>query len=182
MAPLTLKSKLDYDDLAALPPDDKRHELIDGVLYVTPSPDTVHQRVSKRLQRQLEAYFETRGLGEVFDAPTDLILALHDVLVPDLVVAVPAQIALRGIEGPPLLVVEIESPSTRSRDRKLKPMRLARLRVPHYWLVDPKRRLIQCFSLTRDRYELAATVGEGDRYSPPQWPGLEIDAQALWTR
>lgn len=182
MAPTTLKSKLDYDDLAALPHDDKRYELVDGVLYVTPSPNTIHQRVSKRLQRQLEAYFETRGIGEVFDAPTDLILGLHDVLVPDLVVAAPAQVALRGIEGPPLLVVEIESPSTRDRDRKLKPMRLARLRVPHYWLVDPKRRTLRCFALAGDRCELSATIGEHDRYAPPQWPGLEIDAGALWSR
>jgi Uma2 family endonuclease len=61
-------------------------------------------------------------------------------------------------------------------------MRLARFQVPHYWLVDPKRRVIRSFALTADGYELIATVGEGDRYSPAQWPGLEIDGPALWTR
>jgi Uma2 family endonuclease len=182
MAPTTLKSKLEYDDLAALPHDNQRYELLEGVLYLTPSPNTIHQRASKRLQRQLEAYFEPRGLGEVFDAPTDLILSRHDVVVPDLVVAAPAQIATRGIEGAPLFVVEIESPSSVEMDRELKPARFVRFQVPHYWLVDPGRRVIDCFTLNGDRYELVASIGERDRYSPPDWPGLEIDAAAIWAR
>ena len=44
----------------------------------------IHQRVSRRLQRQLENYFHTRRLGEVFDAPLDVILTPHDVFEPDL--------------------------------------------------------------------------------------------------
>lgn len=47
MAPTTLKSKLEYDDLAALPDDNQRYELLEGVLYVTRSPNTIHQRASK---------------------------------------------------------------------------------------------------------------------------------------
>ena len=50
-----LKHKLDYDDLQDTPDDNLRYEIIDGRLYVTPSPRPRHQRVSKRLQRQLEA-------------------------------------------------------------------------------------------------------------------------------
>ncbi len=81
-----LKRKLDYSDLLVSPDDGKRYQLVRGDLYVTPSPSPVHQRISKRLQRQLEAYFETRSLGEVFNAPIDLILTEQDVFVPDLVV------------------------------------------------------------------------------------------------
>jgi len=101
-----LKRKLDYEDYARIPPDRNRYELLDGDLYVTPAPSPLHQRVSKRLQRLLEAYFEARGLGEVFDAPIDLILTNQDVVQPDIVVVTnPAQVSARAIEGPPALVV-----------------------------------------------------------------------------
>jgi Uma2 family endonuclease len=100
----------------------------------------MHQRISKRLQRQLENYFEARSIGEVFAAPIDLILTKEDVFVPDLVVAAdPSHVSKRGIEAPPLLVVEVLSPSTRRVDRGVKFRRYAELCVLHYWIVDPAR-------------------------------------------
>ena len=105
---MTGGEKLDYDDLAHTPDDGRRYELLDGALVVSPSPRPLHQRVSKRLSRQLEAYFESRELGEVFNAWIDVVLAFHDVVVPDLVVVTtPAQVTERAIEGSPTLLVEI---------------------------------------------------------------------------
>ncbi len=113
-----LKQKLDYSDYAGIPDDGKRYELLEGDLYVTPAPSPRHQWISKKLQRMLEAYFDARALGRVFDAPIDVILTPHDVVQPDLVLVTDEhQISDRGIEGPPALVVEIFSPSTRDRDR-----------------------------------------------------------------
>lgn len=113
MAP-ELERKLEYADLVATPADGKRYELIEGELFVSPSPTPNHQRVSKRLQRQLESYFEEGGINEVFNAPVDVILTERDVFVPDIVVvADQADVSKRGIENPPLLVVETLSPSTR---------------------------------------------------------------------
>ena len=71
-----LKQRLDYGDYAGIPPDGLTYEILDGELYATPAPSPMHQRVSKRLQRQLEAYFEARGLGEVFNARIDLLADL----------------------------------------------------------------------------------------------------------
>ena len=132
-----LKQKLDYYDYVRIPPDGKRYELLEGDVYVTPAPSPRHQRVSKRLQRQLEAYFEASGRGEVFDAPIDLILTPHDVVQPDLVVVTdPGQVSGRAIEGSPALVVEVLSLSTRDHDRPVKGRRYAALGIRHYWLVD----------------------------------------------
>src|SRR2546422_11713025 len=92
-----LKQRLDYTDYTQIPADGKRWELLDGDVCVTPVPSPTHQRVSKRLLHQLEAYFEVRGLGEVFIAPIDVILSPHDVVQPDLVVVTGrAQISDRG--------------------------------------------------------------------------------------
>ena len=41
--------RLTYEDFLLLPDDGKRHELIDGEHYVTPSPSTRHQRISGNL-------------------------------------------------------------------------------------------------------------------------------------
>ena len=38
--------KLTYDDFLLFPDDGKRHELIDGEHYVTPSPNLRHQEIS----------------------------------------------------------------------------------------------------------------------------------------
>ena len=93
-----LKQKLDYSDYAEFPSDGNRHELMEGDLYVTPAPSPLHQRISKRLQRQLETYFEQRSLGEVFSVPIDVILTFYDVNQPDLVVVTnPQQISQRAI-------------------------------------------------------------------------------------
>jgi len=155
-----IKRVLDYADYVAAPEDGQRYEIVGGDLFVSPPPRPVHQRVSRRLQRQLEDHFHTRG-SEVFNAPIALILTPHDVVEPDLlVVDDPRLVSDRGIEGPPLLVVEILSASTRGRDRGVKARRYAELGVRHYWLVDPDARRIECLRLGSGGFELVVD-GQG---------------------
>jgi Uma2 family endonuclease len=176
-----LKQKLDYSDLAAAPDGGYRYEILEGDLLVTPAPSPLHQRVSKRLQRQLEAYFEARSLGEVFNAPVDLILTFHDVVEPDLVVvAEPKQVSERGIEGAPLLVVEILSPSTRVRDRTMKARRYAELGILHYWIVDPDEKRLECFRLQATMYGLLLQGESPAKVTHPDFPDLQLDLSAIW--
>jgi len=176
-----VRRKLGYDDLAGMPDDGLIREILDGELVVTPSPAPVHQRVSKRLQRQLEAYFEARRLGEVFNAPLDTILGPHDIVEPDLLVVTdPAAISNRAIERPPALVVEILSPSTAGLDRNQKRRRYAASGVAHCWLVDIENRHVACLRLAGDQYEVAAEGRGTDPLTHPDWPGLTIDLAELW--
>jgi Uma2 family endonuclease len=170
-----LKQILDYDDYAAIPPDSNRYELLEGDLLVTPAPSPLHQWVSKRLQRQLEDYFEGRGLGRVYDAPIDVILTPHDVVQPDLVVVTDLRsVSGRGIEAPPELVVEVLSPSTGTRDRGAKARRYAALGVGHLWLLEPETRRLECHRLEGQAYQLVIAA-EGDAtFEHPDWPGLTI--------
>jgi len=89
-----------------------------------------------------------------------MILGRHDVAQPDiLVVTNPSQISGRGIEGAPLLVVEVLSPSTRRHDREVKMRRYAALAIPHYWIVDPEGKWIACYRLAGDSYrQLLSTM------------------------
>jgi Uma2 family endonuclease len=147
---------------------------------VTPAPSPFHQRASKRLQRQLEAHFEDSGRAEVFNAPIDLILTNHDVTQPDLAVVETSSITRRGIEAPPLLVVEVLSPSTESFDRQVKARRYAALGVPNYWVLDPDARRLECFRNDGGRYVLSVTAEREERIAIPEFPGLIIDLPALW--
>lgn len=175
------RHKLAYEDLERTPDDGLRYEVLDGALYVTPSPRPRHQRVSKRLQRQLEAYFESRELGEVFNAPVDVILDVHDIVVPDLVlVTAAAQVTDRAIEGSPALLVEIVSPSTSRRDRTLKRDRYAAKNVRHYWIVDPLSRSLECYRLREKTYQHLFTKTEDATVEHADFPGLRLDLAALW--
>jgi Uma2 family endonuclease len=173
--------KLGYHDLLAMPDDGLRREILDGELHVTPSPSPQHQRVSKRLQRQLEAYFETRGVGEVFQAPLDTILGPHDVVEPDLlIVADPSSISSRAIEKAPMLAVEILSPSTKRVDRGRKRERYAVGGIQHYWIVDIDQRLILCLRLDGAEYVIVAQGRADEHMRHPDWPDLDVDLAPLW--
>lgn len=118
------------DDLAEMPDDGRRYELIDGVLVVSPSPTRPHQRVSTRLTVILDRHAPAEL--EVLAAPCDLHLGPDTVVQPDLL-AVPVD----DDDALPQLVVEILSASTRFFDLNLKKARFAAAGIPAYWVVDP---------------------------------------------
>ena len=51
-------SKLTYQDYLSLPDDDRRHELLDGDLAVTPSPLIRHQRAFARVFKIMSNWVE----------------------------------------------------------------------------------------------------------------------------
>lgn len=175
-----LNARLTYDDYVAIPSDGRTYQIVDGEVYVTPAPSPFHQRASKRLQRQLEAYFEVSGRAEVFNAPIDLILTNHDVTQPDLVVVEAPSITTRGIEAPPLLVVEVLSPSTEQFDRQVKARRYATLGVPYYWILDIDARRLECYSNAAGTFVLAVEGSGDERVAVPGFEKLIIDLAALW--
>jgi Uma2 family endonuclease len=135
-----------YAEFARLPDDGNRYEVIGGELHVTPAPTTLHQKIVTRIARTLEEFAELHGLGEVFVGPVDVLFAEGDYLEPDLVFVRRERLDVvsdRGLEGAPDLVVEVLSPTTASRDRRLKRERYAHFGVPEYWIVDPVARRIE---------------------------------------
>jgi Uma2 family endonuclease len=76
--------KLTYDDFVHFPDDGKRHELIDGEHYVTPSPNVRHQRILGSLHLLIGVWLESHPIGHIFFAPLDVVLSDIDVVEPDL--------------------------------------------------------------------------------------------------
>jgi Uma2 family endonuclease len=129
-----------YEDLLAMPDDGNRYELIFGEIVMSPAPKTKHQRVQMLLSRKLSDHAFTHRLGELFSAPLDVKFSMYSVVQPDLVFVSRARaniVTEDCIDGAPDLIVEILSPSTRSRDLVKKAALYADHGVPEYWIVDP---------------------------------------------
>jgi len=171
--------KLTIEDYLLFPDDGKRHELIDGEHYVTPSPNTKHQRITRRLLTALDSFVTRRRLGEVFAAPYDVILSDVDVVEPDLVFVSASRSALiteKNIQGVPDLVVEVLSEGTRKTDETVKRKRYEHFGVPEYWIVDPELETVKVYRMTDKGYVRAAELAKehNDILSSPLLPGLSL--------
>lgn len=177
------KTRFLAEDIWDAPDDDNRYEVIDGALFVTPSPNRKHQHASAQLQGMIWSYLQTHQIGFIYSAPMAVVLDAATGAQPDLVYVSNERADIltdRGIEGPPDLVVEILSPSTRGRDRGLKLRRYQAAGIPCYWIVDPDEKIIEERVLGTDGYGEPALYGVGDVFCPAQFPGRKIEVVRLW--
>ena len=175
--------RLTYDDLDAIPqerPGD-RHELIDGVLYVSPSPVPYHQLVTVKFMATALPLMRAGDLGRILTAPVDIHFTPTDILNPDIMFIRSDRLHIVGaktVDGAPDLVVEILSPSTRRRDLGVKLARYERFGVPEYWVFDPQARTVALRVLENGSYRLVEQ--EDGRLRSSVIPGLVIDPTALF--
>jgi Uma2 family endonuclease len=180
-------TRLTYDDFVLFPDDGKRHEIIDGEHYVTPSPNRRHQRLVGRLHLEIAQVLKAHpGLGEIFFAPFDVVLSFHDVVEPDLLFIAADQTEIlteKNVQGPPALVIEVLSKGTRKRDAQTKRRLFERTGVREYWLVDPELDTVQVFRPTPDGKlaRVAELAAEDDHtLATPLLPGCTIGLRELF--
>jgi Uma2 family endonuclease len=171
--------KLTYDDFLLFPDDGKRHELIDGAHYVTPSPNTKHQAVCSNLHGLIWIYLREHPIGKIYFAPLDVVFSHFDVVEPDLLFVSTSRLEVltaKNVQGAPDLVVEVGSPSTRRRDEKLKHQLYERFNVTEYWVVDPDIDVVRVFRLVDGKYLRAQELAlhHRDVLTTKLLPGLEL--------
>ncbi len=154
---------LTYVNLHDLPEDGRRYELLDGALVVTPAPGGRHQVVVGALYRLL---WPAHAPGTtVLVAPIDFVPRPETVLQPDVVVVDEAEADQPRLTRPPLLAVEVISPSSRSLDLGAKRYAYAQAAVRNYWVVDPEPPVeLVVFELVGSAYREAARVRGSDQY------------------
>jgi Uma2 family endonuclease len=175
--------KLNYQDFCALPDDGRRYEILDGDLYMSPSPATLHQRVVGRLLVLLSEHVRQMNLGEVFVAPYDVLLDEQNIVEPDLIYVANANVSIiteKNIQGAPDLLVEIVSPSTIERDTRDKRNLYARCAVPNYWIIDPRRTSVIELRHVDKAYGAVAELSGDATWTPVIFPQLQIKLQDLW--
>jgi Uma2 family endonuclease len=150
------------DDLELLPDDGLQYELVDGVLLVSPAPRPVHQRALLELAVLLREACP-RSM-ETFVAPLDFQPTRRRSLQPDICVVKAEDVEEKNVTRPPVLVVEVLSPSTRSKDLLLKRVVYAESGVPAFWVVDPDLPALSVNELRDGQYVEVATVKADEPY------------------
>jgi Uma2 family endonuclease len=166
------------EEFLALPVD-RRFELLDGALLVSPSAWVSHQRLSFRLAVALDAAVPP-GL-EVLEA-INVRVGPGKILIPDLVVlAVPGLDRAVCDAVDVALVVEITSPGNAAVDRAVKPHLYAQAGVPHYLRIElgeeGPRALV--YQLSRQRYAQVAGIGPGQPLALTEPIAVTLDLAAL---
>ncbi len=179
---MVTKLKLTYQDYVLLPDDGKRYEILDGDLYMTPSPTARHQRVSRDLFLALAQHVQTHMLGEVLAAPLDVILADDSIAQPDILFISNERLPIvrDWVHGAPDLVIEILSPGTRERDRTLKRHLYARYGVRELWLVDPEAKTVEVFRLDPASEIAPRIFVEQDTLTSDVLPSLRLPLESIW--
>jgi Uma2 family endonuclease len=117
----------------------ERCEIFQGMLLMAPPPGGSHQALTTNLTTAFGLYSHASG-GVALTAPTGVVLAPTIGFEPDVLYLTPERahyLRRRGVEGPPDIVVEVLSRSTRVYDLETKlPTYLAH-GVREVWIVDP---------------------------------------------
>ncbi|WP_026124022.1 Uma2 family endonuclease [Nocardiopsis chromatogenes] len=180
--------RLTVDDLARMPDDGSKYELVDGRLEVTPAPVFDHTRVEGRLQTYL-GNLAPDGFEVLPDPGMNLDGDPSRHRRPDLAVIREGEEARPYLTRPPLLVVEVLSPESTIRDTHRKRAEYAEFGIESYWIVAPSVEKTAVFEmrldggLYRDVQEVLDTdVFETDAPFPlrlvPRW----LTADGPWRR
>jgi Uma2 family endonuclease len=113
-------------------------------------------------------------------APFAVRLAEDTELQPDVLVARRADLTERHLPAPPLLAVEVLSPSTRLIDRNLKRARFEAAGCQSFWVVDPDGLELTAWELADGAYNQVADVsGREAFHATKPFPVTVVPADLL---
>lgn len=161
-------------------------EIIEGDVYMAPSPAIRHQRIARELGVLLHRFLRATLPGaEIFFAPTGVKLSDDTVLEPDLLIVLEHnrdRVMEKYVNGPPDVVIEVLSPGTASRDLGLKRDYYGQAGVPEYWIVDPETETIEVLVLDNGNYRQGGLFRAADALRSRQLSELELPLGELWPR
>lgn len=174
-----------YADLEAVPAN-LVAEIINGALVTHQRPVPRHGAAASSLSVELGGPFQ-RGRGGpggwVFIAEPELHLGPH-VLVPDLAgwrrERAPMMPTAAWIEAVPDWACEILSPSTEAYDRGAKRTLYANHGLKHYWLLDPRTKVLETFEISNGRWLLLATFSGDEMVAAAPFAEVPYPLTALW--
>ena len=165
--------------------DDVKAEFINGEVIMHSPVFRRHLRASKWLFRLLMDYVEINDLGEV-DIEKALVTLTRNDYEPDICFwrkEIADTFNDETMQHPaPDLVVEILSKSTANRDRGIKYEDYAAHGVLEYWLVDPRRKLVEQYKLDEEfmAFEIVGSSKITDTITAITVPGFTIPVRAMF--
>ena len=168
--------------------DDKRRELINGVVRLMPLPPPAHADISKKISDIIR---KGQGACKVFHAPFDLRLPVDgetdnakicNVVQPDVcVVCDSSKLDEGGCIGAPDLVVEVQSPSSIRYNLSEKYDLYEAAGVKEYWVVSPKMNVITVFVLQdKGKFDRGTVYESGSKIQTKTLEGLEVSLDEIF--
>ena len=160
-----------------LPAQEKRCELIDGVVYMAAFPVPDHQFLATVLTTQLVLQIMDTGLGIAYRRG-GVVVSDNSALGPDIVVVRADRVGIIGPTvidgGPPDIVVEVLS-SNRHVDLVRKRQLYAAAGVPEYWVLDGDAHTLTALALGDDGlYQESAVLTAADTLTTPLFPEFSL--------
>lgn len=180
---LAKKKDMNYWDYCLLPDDRNRYEVLNGELAMTPAPTTYHQNISKIIEIEFLQLERDKKTGKVFDAPIDVVLDENIVVQPDLIFILNENITIiteKNIQGAPDLIIEILSPATAYNDLFEKKEIYQKYGVKEYWIVDPKGKWIEIFTLSEGKYKSFAKAEKQGMISSKLLKEFSVDLEQVF--
>jgi Uma2 family endonuclease len=107
--------------------------------FPAPAPGTRHQKISLNLAAALLHHTRSRNLGQVLQAPYNVILSKDNVVQPDILFIRRERTGLigkRNLRGAPDLIIEIVDSEMSSRQLQFRRKIYAGSYVAEYWILD----------------------------------------------
>jgi Uma2 family endonuclease len=173
------------EEFYRLPDGPPYFQLVDGELFMSPSPNFFHQSIVVELAFLIRSYLRQHPIGKVIVAPADVELDHDNVIQPDLYFIRSERFEIvddHGVKGAPDLIVEVISGSTGRLDLGPKKSVCAAKGVVEFWAVYPQERQIEVYRLAESVSKPARTLREGDSLDSALLPGLEISVAEIFAR
>lgn len=181
------KKSATYEDLYKIP-DNMIGEIIDGELIATPRPAPKHVRATTVLSNIIGPSYDRSGEGGgpggwIFLYEVEIKLGEH-ILVPDLAgwkqERFPTEIEHNWIPVAPDWICEFLSPATLRTDKIKKMPVYAQFGVAYAWLIDPRDKTLDIYSLESGRWSLLGSFVENDKVRAEPFLEIEINLADLW--
>ncbi|MBP7688125.1 MAG: Uma2 family endonuclease [Thermoflexales bacterium] len=152
-------------------------ELSNGKLEVLDMPTDPHQYAVGRLHYFILRFLMEHVLGEIRVAPLPVRLWPGKFREPDLMYLSTAHLDRITSEywGVPDLVIEVHSPGSHHRDKRVKYHEYAQAGIAEYWMVDTDAKTIAVYRLHQEDYVLHRQYAQSETLLSEQLPGFELN-------
>jgi Uma2 family endonuclease len=181
--------ELTFEEYLATPEMKQHHEVIDGVIVMSPSADLFHQIVLLNLAVAIANHARLNDLGTVITAPCDLLIRKRPKLrvrEPDLMFIARGRAGrdelkkIQILELTPDFAIEVLSPSNVGPSWAEKLSDYASIGLPELWLVDPTDESVEIMTLAEGAYVRLRRFEKDADVQSPTLPGLRLPVRSIF--
>jgi Uma2 family endonuclease len=174
-----------YDDFLTFPSPSEgiRYEIINGEVFMSAAPYTIHQRTLGELYSIIRTHVRKHKLGEVYFAPIDIVLSFTNIVEPDLIFISEERkdtVAKKNIIEPPDFVVEVLSEWNKTYDEIKKKNLYEQFGVKEYWIVDPEKQTVRQFILEKGKYTTEKIFSSKEKITSVVIKGLKLNVKKIF--